>query len=273
LTWQYARIPSRCARSNVASASKAGNRCQRSARSHEEQPALAPYQAAELAALPEELGPARLVHGGVGVLQDMERVVDDPSPGEMHLEAQPKRLPHVHADGLHGPTASRGQGLREEPIQRLARALFPQPQGLPCVEVAHHRQELRLLSEEDLIHAELAERFPGPARRPTPPRVVVEETDRLRRQAPLGGHASHRGADAGLGDRRFDASRVVGLPGQERPRSRWRPHRRQATVWISTTSHTCQGPHGRSRTRRSVGEPAVAWVLMPHGCSRSPCSK
>ena len=31
---------------------------------------LAPRQAAEPAALPEELGPARLIHGGVGVLQD-----------------------------------------------------------------------------------------------------------------------------------------------------------------------------------------------------------
>ena len=94
----------------------------------EEQPPLPPHQAGALAALPEELGPARLVHGGVGVCQDMELVIDQARFGQMHLEAQSERLPHVHADGFHGPAQARGQGLGEEPVQRLPLRLFPHPE-------------------------------------------------------------------------------------------------------------------------------------------------
>jgi len=79
--------------------------------------------------------------------------------------------------------------------------------------------------------------------------------------------AATRRTGASLHSRATAASRrwvQRALPARNGTRSRCRPHRRQATVWISTTSQTSQGPHGRSRTRRSVGLPTVACVLIPH---------
>src|SRR3989338_2120209 len=84
----------------------------------QEQPPLAPQQAAGGAALAEELGAPGLVDGVVHMAQDVKLVVDDPGVGQVRPETLHERFPHVDTDRPHGAPPTWGQGLGEEQVER-----------------------------------------------------------------------------------------------------------------------------------------------------------
>jgi hypothetical protein len=199
----------------------------------EEQPALAPHQPAEPAALPEELGPARTAptcprrrpaRPGAEPGARPRRRTDPTSPA---CAPSPSRAaPASRGCSPPSGTWSSSPGRSRPPRAGATGAAA----GRPPTDAA------------PVYRSGGPSPPPGPTgRRPVATGALVQAW-----------------ATAA-------SPRTVwwAFPTRKGTRSRWRPQRRQTTVWISTTSQTCQGPQGRSRTRRSVGSPAVAWVLIP----------
>src|ERR1022692_4075132 len=84
--------------------------------------------------------------------QHMKLVVNDLAARNPLLQAQPKRLPHVHAHRLDPfPLAASQLGAKVF-IQRLLLALLPKPQRLRSFQIAHHRQKLVPLPLVQLVH-------------------------------------------------------------------------------------------------------------------------
>ena len=64
---------------------------------------------------------------------------------------------HIPRRPPRSAAASRGSVPREEGVQRFLLPLRSEPQRLPCFQIAHHRQELLLLPQMDLIHTHLSQ--------------------------------------------------------------------------------------------------------------------
>jgi hypothetical protein len=103
----------------------------------------------------------------MGVLQDVELVVDDLALWHPLLDAQPVRLPHVHTRGLDAAPLPATQLLPEELIQRLLLPLPPKPQRLGSFQVAHHSEKLLFLPHMDLVHAHWSQCRSAPLGRPS----------------------------------------------------------------------------------------------------------
>src|ERR1700745_3155213 len=94
----------------------------------QQQPALPLHQIPQPPALTEKLSPAHLINGLVGVLHDMELVIDDPAIRCVLLDAQSKRLPHIHTR-RGDPHALMGtQFAHEELVERFLLPLPAKPQ-------------------------------------------------------------------------------------------------------------------------------------------------
>ena len=93
----------------------------------------------------------------------------------VHAQALHERLPHVDADGPDESAAPAGQGLGEEPVQRLAFALAAQPDRLAGFEITDDGQE-RELPEEQLVHAQVAPGRPRPAGHPAAQDPLIRRT-------------------------------------------------------------------------------------------------
>ena len=103
-----------------------------------------PLTAPASAALTEKLRRPHLIDGLVGVLHDVELVVDVPHCGAVLLNAQPVRLPHIDTGRLD-PRLFPRLGSSEKRRQAFpCSGSDPNHSGSP-VEIAHHRQELVLL--------------------------------------------------------------------------------------------------------------------------------
>src|ERR1019366_2774909 len=96
-----------------------------------QQPLLPFDQCALLFPMAEELRPPHLVDGLIDVLQDVELVIDDLALRRPLLDAQPERLPHVHARRLNPPPLPTPQLATKELIQRLLLPFLAEPQGFP----------------------------------------------------------------------------------------------------------------------------------------------
>ena len=74
----------------------------------------------------------------VGVLHDVELVVDDLALAGPLLDAESKRLPHIHTGGLDPPPLPGTERL-EEFVQALFLPFALQPQRFTRLQIAHHR--------------------------------------------------------------------------------------------------------------------------------------
>src|SRR6266568_1083204 len=97
----------------------------------QQQPVLALDQLPCGPTLAEEFRTPDFGNGFVGVLHDMELVVDQATLRNPLLQAQTIGLMHVHASGTDGTPLKSAQLLLEELIQRFFLPLPPQPQRLP----------------------------------------------------------------------------------------------------------------------------------------------
>jgi hypothetical protein len=127
--------------------------------------------------LPEEFRLAHFVDSIVGVLHDMELVVDDLALGHPLLDAQPERFPHVYTDSLNAFSLPADQLATEVLVQRLLLPLLAKPQRLGRFQIAHHRQELVFLATVDLIHTHLPQRWLPPFRIPSLQAPQIDGSD------------------------------------------------------------------------------------------------
>jgi hypothetical protein len=80
----------------------------------------------------------------VGVLHDVELVVDDAAAGSPLLDTPPERFPHIHARRRDAHALARAQLGLKEFIQRFFFSFPAEPYRLAAFQVAHHRDELLL---------------------------------------------------------------------------------------------------------------------------------
>src|ERR1039458_4013169 len=106
------------------------------------------------------------------------------------------------------------QLLSKEPVERLFLPFPTKPQRFSRRQITHHREELLLLPQMDLIDAHLPQgRLPAsgcPARQIT----QIDAAHGAGRQPQAARHPSHRGTLAGLPDGLFEALAERGLAGQ-----------------------------------------------------------
>ncbi len=121
----------------------------------QQQPTLSLDQFPCRSALAEELGPANLVDRCIGVLHDVELVIEDAAVGQPLLDALAERFPHIHAGSLYCAALKGAQLLGEELVKRFLLPLGAEPERLGGLEIAHHRDELLLLAQKALVHAHL----------------------------------------------------------------------------------------------------------------------
>src|SRR5260370_13685275 len=104
----------------------------------------------------EELGPPHLVHRVVGVLDNVELVIDDAAPWNPLLQAEPEGLPHIDARRLDPFPLPADQLPPKEIFHRLLLPLPAKPQWLRRLQIAHYRKELALLAPVDFVHPHLS---------------------------------------------------------------------------------------------------------------------
>src|ERR1700720_4203412 len=124
----------------------------------QQQPALSLDQPAQVPALAKKLCPPYFINSLVGMLHDVELVIDDAAAGSPLLDAQPKRLPHIYARHLDACSLPGAQFCIEELVQGLLLPLPPEPQRFTALQVARDGQEFLLLPQMDLIHSQLPQR-------------------------------------------------------------------------------------------------------------------
>src|SRR5262249_2539288 len=112
-----------------------------------------------LAAFAEELRPPHFIHRVVGVLDDVELVIDDAAAWSPLLQAEPERLPHVDARRLDPFPLPADQLATKEIIQRLLLPFPAKPQWLGRLQIAHYREKLALLAPVDFVHPHLSQRW------------------------------------------------------------------------------------------------------------------
>src|SRR5262252_7041279 len=115
-------------------------------------------QCAHLPPLAEKLCSPHLIHRVVGVLEDVELVIDYAAPRHPLLQAETKRLPHIYAGRLDAFPLPASQLSSEVFVQRLFLPFPSHPQGLAGFQIAHYSEKLVLLSPVNLIHSHLLER-------------------------------------------------------------------------------------------------------------------
>src|SRR5712691_9938420 len=155
--------------------------------------------------LAEEFRAPNLGNGFVGVLHDMELVVDQATLRNPLLQAQPIGLMHVHASGTNRTPLKSAQLFLEELIQRFLLPFPPEPQRLTRFQIAHHREELLLLPQIDLIHPHLPQRRLPSSLRPAPQIAQIDSSHRAAGQSKLSRYTSHRRALTGQSHRLFEA--------------------------------------------------------------------
>ena len=96
----------------------------------QQQPTFALDQFPRRSAFTEELGSADLVDRRIGVLHDVEFVIDDAAVGQPLRDALLERFPHVDAGGPHGAALKGAQMLLKELIECLLLALGAEPERL-----------------------------------------------------------------------------------------------------------------------------------------------
>src|SRR5258707_15517220 len=105
--------------------------------------------------LEENLCTPHLIHRVVGVLDDVELVIDDAARGSPLLDAETERLPHIYADRLDAFALPAPQLSSEEFVQRLFLPFLPHPQWLAGLQIAHHGEKLVFLPPVNLVHSHL----------------------------------------------------------------------------------------------------------------------
>src|SRR5271157_6199558 len=171
----------------------------------QKQPALPPYQIPCCSSFAEELSPPHFVHRAARMLQNVKLVVDDLALRHPLFQALPKRFPHVHTRCSNRTSLKRTQMFLEEFVQRLFLPLPSEPQRFSRLQIAHHREELLLLPQIDLIHSHPAQRRLSSPLRPATQIAHIDGSHRAAGQAKLSRHSSHRRALTGQPHRLFEA--------------------------------------------------------------------
>jgi hypothetical protein len=96
----------------------------------EQQPAFSLHHAAHPRTSAEKFRPPHFVHCFVGVLHDVELVIDDGAVRRPLLDAGFVRLPHVHAGRFDSLPLPSGQLRPEELVQGLFLPFPAEPQRL-----------------------------------------------------------------------------------------------------------------------------------------------
>ncbi len=112
---------------------------------------------------------------------------------------------HVHTSSTYCTPLESAQLRLEELIQRFFLPFPPEPQWLARVQIAHHREELLLLPQVDLVYTHLPQRRLPPALRPALQVAHIDGSDRAAGQSKLSRHPSHRRALTGQPHRLFEA--------------------------------------------------------------------
>src|SRR5580700_584374 len=106
-----------------------------------------------MSTLAEKLRPTHFIDGLVGVLHDVELVIDDATAGSPLFDAQPVGFPHIHARRCNPlPLASTQLALKEF-IQGFFLPFPAEPYWLAAFQIAHHGDELLLFPQVDFIYA------------------------------------------------------------------------------------------------------------------------
>src|ERR1700739_1675588 len=133
-----------------------------------------------------------LVHGRVGVLHDMEFVIDDSAFGQPLLDTLPERIPHIYTGGLNRATLEGTQPLLKELIEGVFLSVLSEPHRLAGIKIAHHGDELLLLAQVNLVNAHVAQGGLLAAFRPTLKIAQIDGPHRVRRKPKLKRHAPRR---------------------------------------------------------------------------------
>src|ERR1035441_4836547 len=147
-----------------------------------QQPLLSFDEPPLLGPLSEELRLPYFIDRVIGMLHDMELVVDDLALRRPLLDAQPERLPHVYTHRRNAFPLPADQLGAEILIQRLLLPLFAKPQRLAGFQIAHHGQELVFLAPIDLIDTHLPQRRLPPLGIPSLQVPQIDGSDRALRQ-------------------------------------------------------------------------------------------
>src|SRR6202167_5418478 len=158
----------------------------------QQQPVLALDQLARCATLAEEFRAPNLGHRFVGMLHDVELVVDQATLRNPLLQAQTIGLMHVHTSGPNRTPLKRAELLLEELIQRFLLPFPPEPQRLSCFQIAYHREKLLFLPQIDFIHPHLPQRWLPSSLCPALQIAQIDGSDRAAGQSKLSRHTSPR---------------------------------------------------------------------------------
>src|SRR5450756_624120 len=138
----------------------------------------------------------------------MKLVVDDLALGRPFLDAQPKRLPHVHAYRLDPFPLPADQLATEVIIQRLLLPLPAKPQRLARFRIAYHPPYLVLLSPVDYTHPHPSKRWLAPLGVPSLLIPQIDRSHRALRQPSPSRYLARRRALARLPHRILEALTV-----------------------------------------------------------------
>src|SRR5437763_6862601 len=94
----------------------------------------------------------------VGVLENVELVINDAASRNPLRHTEPERFPHVHAGRLNAFALTAAQLRSEELVQRFLLPLLAKPQWLAGLQIAHYGKKLVDLPPINLIYAHLPER-------------------------------------------------------------------------------------------------------------------
>jgi len=164
----------------------------------QQKPAFPLHHVAHAPALAEELRPAYFVDRLVGVLHDMELVVDDGAVGGPLLDAAAVGLPHVHAGRLDPPPLASAQLRPEELVQRLFLPFPAEPERLRALQITHHRDEFRGLPQKDLVHSQVVQGRLAALPIPAFQIAQIDGSDCTLGHSKLLGHTPRRSTLAGL---------------------------------------------------------------------------
>src|SRR6266702_5109266 len=177
--------------------------CRQMHPTRQQQPSLAFDQFSRRTTLAEELLTTDFIDGRSGVLHDVELVVHDATLRQPLLDALPKWVPHVHTGRSHSAALKGTQLPLEELVERLFPAFRPEPYRLAAIQVAHHGDELLLLTKKDLVAPHLPKCRFAPRFSPTGQITLIDGPHRARRKAKLPRHSAGRRTLEALAERRL----------------------------------------------------------------------
>jgi hypothetical protein len=151
--------------------------------------------------LRKKFRPAHFIDGLVGVLHDVELVIDNAAPRSPLLYAPPEGLPHIHARCRDSRSLTSAQFGLEEFIQGFFLPVPAEPDWLAALQIAHNGDELLLLAQMNFIHAHQLQCGFTPRCRPALQVTQIDGSHGAGRQTESPRYLPCRSALAGLAHR------------------------------------------------------------------------